>query len=113
MYKHLSCVAVKIKLTTGSGNAGMCEKLRDRSRILIRQKAGVCASTVTRTPDLYCIAPRQVKIGGDCLQIRRTAASTQNKKLQTIQVPRVGVPPADVAAIAGPVTEKKLSRYGT
>jgi hypothetical protein len=46
VYKHLSCVAVKIKLTTGSGNAGTCEKLHDRSQIRIRQKAGVCASAV-------------------------------------------------------------------
>jgi len=42
MYKHLSCAAFKIKLTSGSGNVGTCEKLRDRSRIRIRQKAGVC-----------------------------------------------------------------------
>jgi hypothetical protein len=27
MYKHLPCAAFKIKLTTGSGNAGTCEKL--------------------------------------------------------------------------------------
>jgi len=33
MYKHLSCVAFKIKLTTGSGNAGTREKLYDRSRM--------------------------------------------------------------------------------
>jgi len=26
MYKHLSCAAFKIKLTTGSSNAGACEK---------------------------------------------------------------------------------------
>jgi hypothetical protein len=44
MYKHLSCAAVKIKLTTDSGNAGKCEKLHDRIRI--RQKAGVCASAL-------------------------------------------------------------------
>ena len=42
MYKHLSCAALKIKLTTGSGNAGTCVKLHDRSRIRLRQKAGVC-----------------------------------------------------------------------
>jgi len=40
MYKHLSCAVFKIKLTTGSGNAGTCEKLHNLSR----QKAGVCAS---------------------------------------------------------------------
>ena len=44
MYKHLSCAGFKIKLTSGSGNAGTCEKLHDRSRIRLRQKAGVCAS---------------------------------------------------------------------
>ena len=33
---------VCMKPTTGSGNAGMCEKLHDRSRIRLRQKAGVC-----------------------------------------------------------------------
>jgi hypothetical protein len=38
------CAAVKIKLTTGSGNAGTCEELHDRSRIRTRQKAGVYAS---------------------------------------------------------------------
>ena len=42
MYKHLSCAPFKTKLTTGSGNAGTCEKLHDRSRIRLRQKAGVC-----------------------------------------------------------------------
>ena len=54
MYKHLSCAAFKIKLTTSSGNAGTCEKLQFRSRIRLRQKAGVCvcvcvcvASTLT------------------------------------------------------------------
>ena len=36
-----------MKLTTGSGNAGTCEKLHDQSRIRLRQKAGVCASAVT------------------------------------------------------------------
>jgi hypothetical protein len=46
MYKHLSCAAFKIKLTTGSGNAGTCEKLHDRRRIRLRQKAGVCASAL-------------------------------------------------------------------
>jgi hypothetical protein len=44
MYKHLSCAAFKIKVTTGSGHAGTCEKLHARSRIRLRQKAGVCAS---------------------------------------------------------------------
>ena len=38
MYKHLSCAAFKIKLTTGSGNAGTCEKLHDRSRIWLQKK---------------------------------------------------------------------------
>jgi len=46
MYKHLYCAAFKIKLTTGSGNAGTCEKLHDRSRIRLRQKAGVSASAL-------------------------------------------------------------------
>jgi hypothetical protein len=46
MYKHFSCAAFKIKLTTGSGNAGTCEKLHDRSRIRLREKAGVCASAL-------------------------------------------------------------------
>jgi preprotein translocase subunit YajC len=41
MYKHLSCAAVKIKLTTGSGIAGTCGKLDESSRIRIRQKVGV------------------------------------------------------------------------
>ena len=57
MYKHLSCAAFKIKLTTGSGNAGTYEKLHDRSRIRLRQKAGVCASalTIKKTPEtFYC-----------------------------------------------------------
>ena len=38
MHKHLLCAAFNIKLTTGSGNAGTCEKLHDRSRIRLRQK---------------------------------------------------------------------------
>jgi hypothetical protein len=38
-----SCAAFKIKLITGSGNACTCEKLHDRSRIRLPQKAGVCA----------------------------------------------------------------------
>ena len=36
-----------MKRTAGSGNAGTCEKLHDRSRIRLRQKAGVCASALT------------------------------------------------------------------
>jgi len=44
MYKRLSCAAFKTKLTSGSGNTGTCEKLHDRSRIRLLQKAGVCAS---------------------------------------------------------------------
>jgi hypothetical protein len=47
MYKHLSRAAFKIELTTGSGNAGTCEKPHDRSRIRLRQKTGVCASALT------------------------------------------------------------------
>ena len=46
MHKHLLCTAFDIKLTTGSGNAGTCEKLHDRNRIRLRQKAGVCASAL-------------------------------------------------------------------
>ena len=46
MYKYISCAAFKIKLTTGRGNAGTCEKLYDRSRIRLRQKAGACASAL-------------------------------------------------------------------
>jgi len=46
MYKHLSYAAFKIKLTSGSGNAGTCEKLHDRSRNRLRQKAGVCLSAL-------------------------------------------------------------------
>ena len=38
---YLQSAAFDIKLTTGSGNAGACEKLHDRSRIRLRQKAGV------------------------------------------------------------------------
>jgi hypothetical protein len=47
--KTSSCAAFKIKLTTGSGTAGTCEKLHDRSRIRLRQKAGVCASALRKT----------------------------------------------------------------
>jgi hypothetical protein len=47
MYKHLSCTAFKMKLTTGSGSAGTFEKPHDRSRIRLRQKSGVCASALT------------------------------------------------------------------
>ena len=47
MYKHLSCAPFKIKLTTGSSNAGTSEKLLGRSRSRTRQKAGMCASTQT------------------------------------------------------------------
>ena len=43
MYKHLSCAAFKIKLTSGSGNAGTCEKLHDRSRTPAKSRY-VCAS---------------------------------------------------------------------
>jgi hypothetical protein len=48
---RLTCAAFNIRLAThkicaghGSSNAGTCEKLHNRSRIQIRQKAGVCAS---------------------------------------------------------------------
>jgi hypothetical protein len=44
MHKHLSCAAFNIRLATGRGNAGTCEKLHDRSRIRFRQKAGLCAN---------------------------------------------------------------------
>ena len=54
MYKHLSCAAFKIKLTTGSGNAGTRDKLHDRSRIRLRQKAGVFASALTLLQVLNC-----------------------------------------------------------
>jgi hypothetical protein len=55
VHKHLSCATFNIRLATytwsvlatGSGNAGTCEKLHDRSRI--RQKAGVCASGLKPT----------------------------------------------------------------
>jgi hypothetical protein len=52
MYKQLSCAAVKIKLTTGSGNAGTCEKLNDQSQIW--QKGGVCTSALSM---LHCTCP--------------------------------------------------------
>jgi hypothetical protein len=38
MHKLLSCAAFSTKLATGSGNAGTCEKLHDRSRNRIRHK---------------------------------------------------------------------------
>ena len=38
--------SVCMKPTAGSGNACACEKLHDRSRIRLRQKAGVCASAL-------------------------------------------------------------------
>ena len=38
--------SVSTKPTAGSGNAGTCEKLHDRSRIRLLQKAGVCASAL-------------------------------------------------------------------
>jgi hypothetical protein len=62
MYKHLSCAAFKIKLTTGSGNAGMCEKLHDRSRNRLRPKAGVCASTLP-VPLFICDVVRFGNLG--------------------------------------------------
>ena len=46
---YLQSAAFDIKLTTGSGNAGTCENLHDRSRIRLRQKAGVCAGGVPST----------------------------------------------------------------
>ena len=53
MYKHLSCAAFKIKLTTGSGNADTCEKLHDRSRIRLRQKASLCASALRNEANYF------------------------------------------------------------
>ena len=44
---YLQSAAFDIKLTIGSGNAGTCENLHDRSGIRLRQKAGVCASALT------------------------------------------------------------------
>ena len=38
--------SVCMKPTAGSCNAGTCEKLHNRSRIRLRQKAGVCASAL-------------------------------------------------------------------
>jgi hypothetical protein len=54
LYKHLSCAAFKIKLTSGSGNAITCEKLHDQDQIRLRQKASVCASTLT-VLSTYCL----------------------------------------------------------
>ena len=59
MNKHLLCAAFNIKLTTGSGNAGTCEKLHDRSRIRLRQKAGVCASALTSA----CVDNASYRVG--------------------------------------------------
>jgi len=61
MYKHLSCAAFKTKLTTGSGNAGTCEKLRDRSRIRLRQKSGVCVCVQALLPWANGVTGPQVK----------------------------------------------------
>ena len=47
--------SVCMKPTTGSGNAGTCEKLHDRSRIRLRQKAGVCASALTVWDSEQCV----------------------------------------------------------
>jgi len=42
MYKHFSCAAFKLKVTTSRSNVRTCEKLQDRRRIRLRQKGGVC-----------------------------------------------------------------------
>jgi len=42
MYKYLFSAAFKIKLTSGSGNAGTCEKLHDRSRVCVCVCGCVC-----------------------------------------------------------------------
>ena len=49
---YLQSAAFDIKLTTGTGNAGTCENLHDRSRIRLQQKAGVCASALTQVSGL-------------------------------------------------------------
>ena len=61
MDKHLSCAAFKIKLTTGSCNVGTCEKLHDRSRIRIRQKAVVCASALKVSGSLCLIQGLRIR----------------------------------------------------
>jgi 6-phosphogluconolactonase/glucosamine-6-phosphate isomerase/deaminase len=51
MYKHLSCAAFKIKLTTGSGNTGMYEKLHDRNQDPIPAKSWcVCVCVCVQAP---------------------------------------------------------------
>jgi hypothetical protein len=67
IYKHLSCAAFKIKLTSGSGNAGTCEKLHDRGRIRLRQKAGVFASALI-VPVSDVTITKVVKVGKDSHQ---------------------------------------------
>jgi hypothetical protein len=67
MYKHLSCAAFYIKLTSGSGNAGTCEKLHDQSRIRFRQKAGVCASALSSLAHEPQISPQYPKLVEDRL----------------------------------------------
>ena len=69
MYKHLSCAAFEIKLTTGSGNAGTCEKLHDLSPIRLRQKAGVCTGALTvRGCTLWCISVLVYVYGLEAMQ---------------------------------------------
>jgi hypothetical protein len=47
MHKNIYCAVFNIKPATGSGIAGMCEKLHDRSQIQFQQTAGVCANGLT------------------------------------------------------------------
>jgi hypothetical protein len=74
MYKHLSCAPFKIRLTTGSGNAGTCEKLNDKRPVFVqallgwlpRNAAAVCEQlrgTVTSTRHHRPWAP----VGSDLL----------------------------------------------
>jgi hypothetical protein len=69
MYNHLSCAALKIKLTTGSANAGTCEKLHDPSRIRLLQKADVCASALIVPNELPGIMMKMtiLVIDGTCI----------------------------------------------
>jgi hypothetical protein len=65
---RLTCAAFNIRLATytwsvlatGSGNAGTCEKLHDRSRIRFRQKAGVCANGLTLWRSQFVTVARSI-----------------------------------------------------
>jgi len=89
MYKDVSYVTFKIKLTTGSGNAGTCGKLHHRSWIRLRQKAGVFASALRVFGNRVLrriFGPRRDKVTGEWGKLHNVELNDLNSSTNIVRV---------------------------